>query len=114
LPAAVEVAAYLIALEALTNSRRHAQARTCTIRLSFDQAAGMLRLEVTDDGRGIRNPEPAAPGVGLASMRERAAELGGTCTITTPPTGGTHLVAELPCTNLQPAAAAAVQPLSRR
>ena len=112
LPAAAEVAAYLIALEAVTNSRRHAQARTCTIRLSFDQPAGTLRLEVTDDGRGLQQPTPA--GVGLASMRERAAELGGTCTITTSPAGGTRVVAELPCTNLQPAAAATVQPPPRR
>jgi signal transduction histidine kinase len=112
LPAAVEVAAYLIALEALTNSRRHAHARACTIRLTFDQPAGMLRLEVADDGCGII--EPPAAGVGLASMRERAAELGGTCTITTPPTGGTHMVAQLPCTNHQPAAAATVRPPPRR
>ncbi len=73
LPAAVEVAAYRIALEALTNVVRHAQAHTCTIRLTLDRA---LQLEITDDGRGF--PMEARAGVGLTSMQERAAELGGT------------------------------------
>jgi signal transduction histidine kinase len=82
LPAAVEVAAYRIATEALTNVARHAQAQTCTVRLSLN---GALEVEVTDDGRGFA-AEPDV-GVGLAAMRERAAELGGTLSLERPETG---------------------------
>jgi signal transduction histidine kinase len=91
LPAAVEVAAYRIALEALTNAARHAHARTCRICLRVRDG---LCLEIADDGAGL----PAEPrfGVGLASMRERAAELGGRCTITPRPEGGTRVAAWLP------------------
>ncbi len=74
LPAAVEIAAYRIALEALTNVTRHAHARQCVIRLALDDA---LRLEILDDGLGL--PEGYRAGVGLTSIRERAAELGGMC-----------------------------------
>jgi signal transduction histidine kinase/DNA-binding CsgD family transcriptional regulator len=72
LPAAVEVAAYRIVLEALSNVVRHAEARNCTVHLALDEAYGTLRLEVTDDGRGIG--EDRGTGMGLSSMRERAAE----------------------------------------
>jgi len=94
LPAAVEVAAFRITQEALTNVLRHAQARTCRICLRVEDG---LWVEITDDGIGL----PAADdqhrtGVGLASMRERAAELGGTCVIETPPAGGTRVLAHLP------------------
>jgi two-component system NarL family sensor kinase len=91
LPAAVEVAAYRIATEALTNAARHAQARGCTVRLTLD---GALQLEVSDDGRGL--PVGYRAGVGLASMRERAAELGGTCTVEPASGGGTRVHAHLP------------------
>jgi signal transduction histidine kinase len=92
LPAAVEVAAYRIAQEALTNVVRHAEARICIIRLSLDDAA--LYLEIQDDGRGL--PEDHHAGVGLHSMRERAEELGGTCLIEAMPTRGTRIRARLP------------------
>jgi len=95
LPAAVEVAAYRIAQEALTNIVRHAAARRCTIRLARDIADGMLIVEVSDDGRGIA-PDHVA-GIGLGSMRERAAELGGTCVISSLAEGGTRVSARLPC-----------------
>ena len=74
LSAAVEVAAFRIAQEALTNVVRHAQARRCELRLVLDDD---LRLEISDDGIGL----PAVPraGVGLTSMRERAEEVGGMC-----------------------------------
>jgi signal transduction histidine kinase len=91
LPAAVEVAAYRIVLEALTNVARHAQARTCCVRIALTE---VLTIEVLDDGQGL--PSQPQVGVGLASMRERAAELGGTCLITTGATGGTHVLVRLP------------------
>jgi signal transduction histidine kinase len=91
LPAAVEVAAYRIALEALTNVARHAGAQTCAIRFILD---GALQLEIVDDGRGV-SPGVHA-GVGWTSMRERAAELGGACEIGPAPNGGTRILARLP------------------
>jgi signal transduction histidine kinase len=91
LPAALEVAAYRIAQEALTNVARHAQARSCSLRLWLDDQA--LNLEVRDDGRGWQGQ--AAGGVGLYTMQERAAELGGSCTVTSSP-GGTTVWAQLP------------------
>jgi signal transduction histidine kinase len=95
LPAAVEVAVYRIAQEALTNVVRHAEARTCSVHLRLDESAALLCLEVKDDGRGM--PIERRAGVGLNSMRERAEELGGTLTVTSTPTGGTLLTARLPC-----------------
>ncbi len=94
LPAAVEVAAYRIVQEAVTNAARHARARHCTARITPDEQAGVLRLEVTDDGRGI--PVGRRAGVGLSSMRERAGELGGSCNIEMLPSGGTSVWAILP------------------
>jgi signal transduction histidine kinase len=91
LPAAVEVAAYRIALEAFTNVMRHANAAHCTVRLALADDA--LSVEVVDDGRGL--PEGHRAGVGLAAMRERAAELGGTCTLESGP-NGTRVRARLP------------------
>ncbi|WP_324273332.1 sensor histidine kinase [Blastococcus brunescens] len=93
LPAAVEVAAYRIASEALTNVARHARATTCRIELARDRD-GSLVVTVTDDGAGIAPDAPA--GVGLVSLRERAAELGGRCSVTCPPDGGTVVRAVLP------------------
>jgi signal transduction histidine kinase len=98
LPAAVEVAAYLIVLEALNNAGRHADARNCAVRLRLED--GALHLVVTDDGRGIG--EERGTGVGLASMRERAAELGGSCTVEALPSGGTRVCASLPCLRDEP------------
>lgn len=92
LPAAVEVAAYRIVGEALTNVARHAQATD--VRLRLDVAGDDLLVEVSDDGVGIAAGRTA--GVGLSSLRERAAELGGTTTITSPPGGGTVVAARLP------------------
>lgn len=94
LPAAVEVAAYRIALEAMTNVVRHADAENCEVRISPDETAGVLRLEVVDDGRGI--DAERGTGVGLHSMRERAEELGGSCVVESPPEGGTRVSARLP------------------
>jgi two-component system NarL family sensor kinase len=90
LPAAVEVAAYRIATEALTNVVRHANARHCVVRLTV---SGTLLVEIADDGRGLRRSQA---GVGLNSMRERAAELGGACSVGADHGGGTLVRAELP------------------
>jgi signal transduction histidine kinase len=93
LPAAVEVAAYRIVLEALTNVTRHAHASSCTIRLEL-RGARDLFVEVIDDGVGLLDGSRA--GVGMASMRERADELGGECWIEAGPAGGTRVRARLP------------------
>jgi signal transduction histidine kinase len=92
LPAAVEVAAYRITLEAVRNAAAHAAATRCCIELCLSEAA--LEVTVTDDGRGL--PDPPPPGLGLASMHERAAELGGRCVLAAAPGGGTVLHAVLP------------------
>jgi signal transduction histidine kinase len=92
LPAAVEVAAYRIVAEALTNTVRHARATRADVGLCrFGDA---LRLEVVDDGQGLG--EDVEAGVGLRSMRERALELGGRVEVTCPPSGGTVVTAVLP------------------
>ncbi|MGB0102401.1 MAG: sensor histidine kinase [Nocardioides sp.] len=92
LPAAVEVAAYRIAGEALTNVARHASATRATLRLAVVDRE--LLVEVVDDGVGI--PAEVEAGVGLIGLRERAAELGGRSDVTCPPTGGTVVRAWLP------------------
>ncbi|MEX2046886.1 MAG: sensor histidine kinase [Chloroflexota bacterium] len=99
LPAAVEVAAYRIAVEAMTNAVRHASARRCVISLAVD-GSGDLLVDVVDDGGGI----PAHPrgGVGLPSMRERAAELGGSCSIEPSVAGGTRVRAVIPLKRGEP------------
>jgi two-component system NarL family sensor kinase len=91
LGAATEVAAYRIALEAVTNAARHAGAPHCSVLLAAD---GQLRVEITDDGRGI--PADGRPGVGLAAMQERAAEVGGRCTVSAVAPSGTRVLALLP------------------
>ncbi len=91
LPAAVEVAAYRIAMEAMTNVVRHAGARAASVTLSVN---GALELEVVDDGAGL--PAGFRAGVGIASMRERATELGGTCVIEPGERSGTRVRAVLP------------------
>ena len=93
LPAAVEVAAYRIAQEGISNATRHADAQRITVRMT--RADNGLTVEVEDDGNGVgavTNPR----GVGLASMTERATELGGWCANGHSPTGGTRVKAWLP------------------
>ena len=93
LPAAVEVAAYRIALEAMTNSLRHGGGHWCRVDLELN---GALHVVVEDDGIGL--PEQFRAGVGMTSMRERASELGGTCSITRRLPTGTTVRAVLPVT----------------
>jgi two-component system NarL family sensor kinase len=92
LPAAVESAAYRIALEALTNVVRHSHAGSCRLEIRMD---GALHLSITDDGVGLGAVD-ARHGVGLTSMRVRAEELGGDCTVTSPNGRGTVVAAALP------------------
>ncbi|CAN5258804.1 hypothetical protein BH20ACT8_BH20ACT8_07300 [soil metagenome] len=91
LPAAVEVAAYRIVTEALLNAVRHAEARNCQITVTSNE---LLEVEVSDDGKGL--PTDVRVGVGLRSMRERAAELGGACTVVRGATRGTVVRARIP------------------
>ena len=90
-PAATELAAYHIVLEAMTNVVRHAGASTCRIAL---RATSALEVVVEDDGRGIG--AGAGRGLGLASMRERAEELGGSFRVEPGRGGGTRIRALLP------------------
>lgn len=83
LAAAVEVAAYRIAMEALSNVARHSTGTAVTVRLRAD--VDRLVLPVTDNGSSA---EDWRPGVGVASMRERAAEVGGDVTWGATPCGG--------------------------
>jgi signal transduction histidine kinase/GNAT superfamily N-acetyltransferase len=92
LPAAVEVAAYRIALEGLTNVVRHAQANQCDIFLEL--ASASLIITIRDDGLGLS--AGTRSGVGLTSMRERAEELGGNFVMTTDNGKGTQITATLP------------------
>jgi len=92
LPAAVEVAAYRIALEAFTNVVKHAQASACHIEIKIEH--GSLLLEVSDNGKGFTLENRL--GIGSASMRERAAELGGVCIVENMNRGGTRVIARLP------------------
>jgi two-component system, NarL family, sensor kinase len=91
LPAAVEVAAYRIAVEAITNAVRHSGASTCSVRLCLN---GGLEIDVVDDSaQALRY---FRPGVGIASMRERAGELGAVLTVEPARGGGTHVHTVLP------------------
>ncbi len=92
LPAAVEVAAYRIVVEAVTNVQRHSGADGCVVRLTREK--GDLRVRIADTGTGLA-PERRA-GVGLSSMRERAEELGGSFEAQPRPGGGTLIDVRLP------------------
>ncbi|MEV8464017.1 MULTISPECIES: sensor histidine kinase [Streptomyces] len=92
LPAAVEVAAYAIAAEAVANAVRHSAAGRLELTAHVEDT--VLILSIRDNGRGI--PPRHRPGVGLRSMGERAAEVGGRLEVTTAPGEGTLVRATLP------------------
>lgn len=92
LPAAVEVALYRIAAEALHNVARHARAESCTLVLEVTEEA--VQLCVRDSGAGLA-PEHHG-GVGLTSMRERAEELGGSLSVESAPGCGVTVTARIP------------------
>jgi signal transduction histidine kinase len=91
LPAAIEVAAFRTAVEALTNAARHGAAATCTIRLAAVGGPALV-LDVTDHeprrDQARKRPPEWLPGVGITAMRERAEELGGTLLAGPTATGG--------------------------
>ena len=91
LPAAVEVAAFRIASEAVTNVVRHSGASRCRVAVELD---GAFSLTVTDNGHGA--DQDTGHGIGWSSMRQRAAELGGSCTISSRAEGGLVVRAVLP------------------
>ncbi|HXM54298.1 MAG TPA: sensor histidine kinase [Candidatus Dormibacteraeota bacterium] len=97
LPAAVDLAAYRIVQESLTNVARHAGPAAATVRLSYEP--GQVVVEVTDDGRarahGTSNGG-GARGHGIAGMRERAAAVHGTLEAGPRPEGGFRVMARLP------------------
>jgi signal transduction histidine kinase len=92
LPEPIEVAAYYIVSEALTNIGKHAHANSATVRV--DQDAGLLTVEVIDDGIGGAS---IFGGSGLRGLRDRAEVLGGQVLIANPAGGGTTIRAEIPC-----------------
>jgi len=100
LPAAVEAAAYYIALEALANVEKHAESQACHIRLGLTPNPSALQpdtleLDIRDDGRGLTTP--TARGLGLISIQARAAEVGGSCRVEPNPGGGTAVLVRIPC-----------------
>jgi signal transduction histidine kinase len=95
LPFAVDVAAFRIVQEALTNVTRHAGPAAATVRISYGDRD--LTVQVDDDGRGV-SPHASAPGSGqgIVGMRERAAALGGDLQAEPRPDGGFRVRARLP------------------
>ncbi len=91
LPAAVEVAAFRIAAEAMTNVSRHSGATRCVVHVAVN---GAFELTISDNGRGAR--PGVRSGVGWTSMSERAEELGGSCTVSSRTGGGLVVRAVLP------------------
>ena len=95
-------ALYRISQEALHNIVKHACASTVTLRLARQD--GELILEVSDDGKGFDPTEPFPGHLGLHSIQERGAQLGGTCSIESAPSQGTRLRVRIP-THDQPGSA---------
>ncbi len=91
LPADIELSAFRIIQEAVTNVVRHAGTGQC--RVSIGQRDGQLSIEVTDSGRG---GSAAGTGYGITGMRERAALLGGDFSAGPRPGGGFRVAARLP------------------
>jgi signal transduction histidine kinase len=92
LPQPVEIAAYFVVSEALTNVAKYAQATEATVTVR--QADGVVRVEIADDGVGGADP---TRGSGLSGLEDRVAALDGTVTVASPPGAGTRVLAEIPC-----------------
>lgn len=93
LPVATEVVLLRVCQEALANVRKHANARSATVRLGYDPDA--VRLEIRDDGAGF-DPDRVCGGYGLRGMRTRVGEAGGTLTVRSSPGAGTQVSATVP------------------
>jgi len=91
-PTPVESAAYFIVAESLTNIAKHSDAKHARVNVSRDD--GLLRVEVTDDGKGGARKEP---GGGLSGLDDRVRSLEGTFRVASPEGGPTTILAELPC-----------------
>jgi signal transduction histidine kinase len=91
-PAAVEAAAWFVTTEAIANIAKHSGAARAWVRCI--EQAGVLHVEVGDDGRGGADPRA---GTGLSGLTERVAALGGRLRVRSPEGGPTVLTAELPC-----------------
>jgi signal transduction histidine kinase len=89
---AVETAAYYVVAEALTNLTRHARATRASVRVA--RSNGVLEVEVDDDGQGGADP---AHGSGLRGLSDRLDAISGSLEVRSPPLGGTHLKASIPC-----------------
>jgi signal transduction histidine kinase len=96
-PAPVEAAAYFAVSEALANAAKHSGARRVQITIGHETTApygGVLRVTVTDDGRGGADP---ARGTGLTGIRRRLAPFDGTLAVSSPRGGPTTVTLEIPC-----------------
>jgi len=93
LPEHIEVSAYYVIAEALTNAARHAHASAVTVTVEADAAGGVLRVAVRDDGAGGAD---FRRGTGLTGLKDRVEALGGRIFLDSPPGAGTSLRAELP------------------
>jgi signal transduction histidine kinase len=91
LPEPVEVAAYYVCSEALTNATRHARASVMSIAL--EERDGCLHLSIRDDGAGGADP---ARGSGLIGLRDRVEAMGGALEVSGPPGEGTLILVQLP------------------
>jgi signal transduction histidine kinase len=91
LPEPVEVAAYYVVSEALTNATRHAHASVVCV--AVEERGDSLRLSIRDDGAGGADP---ARGSGLIGLRDRAEALGGSLEVSSPPGEGTLILVQLP------------------
>ena len=90
LPEPVEVAAYYLVSEAITNAAKHA--RASVVHVDVEQRDGVLALAVRDDGVGGADPQK---GSGLIGLRDRIEALGGTIAVDSPTGEGTSIAAEL-------------------
>jgi signal transduction histidine kinase len=95
LPEPVEVSAYYLVAEALTNAAKHARASAVTVTAEADTTDAVLRVTVRDDGAGGAD---FTRGTGLAGLKDRVEALGGRIFVDSPPGAGTTLRAELPLT----------------
>lgn len=94
LPPDVETTAYRVTQEALTNIVRHAAAQSASVLLAV--ARGRVRIVIEDDGTGFDTTKPRTQGLGLRSMNERAALVGGTVRVTSAPGAGTAVILDIP------------------